>query len=75
MSLMSQKITAKNLFRIYEYPFYIFNYREKIELRNQNFRIGKYVVLGDMICITDIINSDIERSLCNYYNILKWNQC
>lgn len=75
MTLLSQKITAKNLFRIYEYPFYIFNYREKIELRNQNFRIGKYVVSGDMICTTEIINSDIERSLCNYYNILKLNQC
>lgn len=65
-NLFNQEFSIRNLFKFYECPFYIFDYRNRAELKDIQFCVGKYKIQGDMVRTKEFINSDIHCELYLY---------
>lgn len=71
-NLFHHGFSIGNLFKFYEYPFYIFDYRNRIELKDVQFNVGKYKIKGEMIKTKEFIDINIHRKL--YFYIDKLNE-
>lgn len=65
-NIFQQNISGGNLFKFYEQPFYVFNYRDRVRIHNLNINVGKYKIEGELARTEELITVKNYMEMVEY---------